>query len=119
MDNHEASKTKTKKANPTYQANPGTMASGSSSWNTSGFAFAPNTNVLDPNSMPSDKAEAARRKAAEVMAALKKGEPGDADYIMRDQQQKATQGIVPLRWLGRKISGRKEPVGEDGGKILK
>ena len=74
---------------------------------------------MDPNSMPSDKAEAARRKAAEVMAALKKGEPGDADAIMRDQQQKGTQGIVPLRWLGGKFSGKKGRVGEDGEKVSK
>ncbi|KAK4545737.1 hypothetical protein LTR36_002691 [Oleoguttula mirabilis] len=91
---------------PTYAKKvPGMANSASnSSWNTSGFAFAPNTNAMDANTMPSDKAAAARMKAAEVMAALKKGEQGDADAIMGKQQQKGTQGILPLQWLMRKIS---------------
>ncbi|KAK5127161.1 hypothetical protein LTR85_008522 [Meristemomyces frigidus] len=78
----------------------------SSSWNTSPFAFAPNTNAMDANSMPSDKAAAARMRSAEVMAALKSGEPGDADAIMGKQQQKGTQGIVPLQWLKRKMGNK-------------
>ena len=99
---------------PSSKHNENYMASGQSSWNTSGFAFAPNTNVMDESTMPSDRAAAARRKAAEVMAALKKGEPGDADLLMGDQQQKGGQGVVPLRWLGRKLSGQGKDRGEKG-----
>lgn len=92
---------------PRYSENAPPMANSanSTSWNTSGFAFAPNTNTMDANSMPSDKAAAARLKSAEVMAALKNGESGDADAIMGKQQQKGTQGIVPLQWLKRKMGG--------------
>ncbi|GIZ44189.1 hypothetical protein CKM354_000739300 [Cercospora kikuchii] len=71
---------------------PGTMASGGSSWNDSGFAFAPNTNTLDAQAMPSDQAAAARVKAAEVMAALKSGEPGAADKLMGDNEGKSSGG---------------------------
>lgn len=78
----------------------------SSSWDASGFAFAPNTNTMDPASMPSDRAEAARMKSAAVMAALREG--GDADAIMGKQQQKGTQGILPLGWLRRKMMKKGE-----------
>ena len=55
--------------------------------------------------MPSDQAEAARKKSAEVMAALKKGDAGDADAIMGKRESKGTQGIVPLAWFGKKLRG--------------
>ncbi|KAK5129268.1 hypothetical protein LTR08_003647 [Meristemomyces frigidus] len=77
----------------------------SSSWNTGGFSFNPNTNCLDAESMPSEKAEAARQKSAAVMAALRSGEPGAADAAMGKQVQKGTQGILPLGWLKSKFSG--------------
>ncbi|TKA76004.1 hypothetical protein B0A55_06672 [Friedmanniomyces simplex] len=96
------------------------MSSGSSSsWNDGGFAFAPNTNTMDPISMPSDKVDAARQKSAAVMAALREGRPGDADALMRKQEETGGKGIVPLRWLKKKMTGegkKKEEVEETGGK---
>lgn len=55
--------------------------SGSSSWNTSGFAFSPNTNTMDEASMPSKQAQAARERAAEIIEASKNGKPGEADAM--------------------------------------
>nr|POF26400.1 hypothetical protein CFP56_22549 [Quercus suber] len=89
------------------------MASGQSSWNTSGFAFAPNTNVQDRESMPSVEADAARHKADEVMAALRSGEPGAADRMMGEQKEHGTKGIVPLQWLTDKFRRGKNQEGEN------
>ncbi|KAK5711900.1 hypothetical protein LTR15_012246 [Elasticomyces elasticus] len=82
----------------------------SSSWNDGGFAFAPNTNALDANTMPSDKAEAARQKSAAVMEALRNG--GDADAVMGKQKESGAKGIVPLGWLKSKMkrSDKKDGV---------
>lgn len=89
--------------------------SGSSSWNTSGFAFAPNTNVNDPESMPSDKAQAAREKAKEIMLALEDGKPGDADRMMGPRPAKGNVGIIPLDWVKSRFSNKKkEQKSEDG-----
>ena len=75
--------------------NPG--LANNSSWNDSPYAFAPNTNTLDEQSMPSDQAAAARAKSAQVMAALKSGEPGAADKLMGDNEGKsAAAGLTPL-----------------------
>jgi len=60
-------------------AKPDTM---SSYTNDGGASAAQNTNAMDPVGMNSEKAEAARQKSAEVMAALKEGKPGEADEIM-------------------------------------
>lgn len=94
----------------TNNTGPGTQ----SPWDTSGFAFSPNTNTLDRESMPSDKAEAARLKSAAVMAALKSGKPGEADRLMGENNVKQGQLVPPgpLKWLHRKFSGRKDDKGE-------
>jgi hypothetical protein len=52
------------------------------SWEPSPWTAAPNANVADQKAMTSAQAQAARAKSAEVMAALKKGEPGDADRLL-------------------------------------
>jgi hypothetical protein len=52
------------------------------SWEPSPWTPAPNANVADQKAMTSAQAQAARAKSAEVMAALKKGEPGDADRLL-------------------------------------
>jgi hypothetical protein len=52
------------------------------SWEPSPWTPAPNANVADQKAMTSLQAQAARAKSAEVMAALKKGEPGDADRLL-------------------------------------
>jgi hypothetical protein len=52
------------------------------SWEPSPWTHAPNANVADQKAMTSLQAQAARAKSAEVMAALKKGEPGDADKLL-------------------------------------
>jgi hypothetical protein len=55
--------------------------SGDSPWNTSGFATAPNSNVMNSDSMPSDQAQAARERTLEIMDSLKNGKPGEADTM--------------------------------------
>jgi hypothetical protein len=52
------------------------------SWEPSPWTHAPNANVANEQTMTSLQAQAARAKSAEVMAALKKGEPGDADKLL-------------------------------------
>ena len=90
--------------------------SGSSPWNDSGFAFAPNTNTMDAQSMPSDKAQAAREKAKEIMLALEDGKPGDADKLMGKREPKGNAGIIPLDWMKSKFSGKakKDKKADDG-----
>lgn len=84
------------------------MAS-TSGWNEgTGFSFPPNTNVNDPNGMPSDAAQAAREKAKKVLLALQEGEPGDADEMMGKREPKGNVGIMPLDWLKTKFGGKKE-----------
>lgn len=51
-------------------------------WEPSPWTHAPNANVANEKTMTSAQAQAARAKSAEVMAALKKGEPGDADKLL-------------------------------------
>lgn len=90
---------------------PGT----SSPWNSSGFAFAPSTNTLDRNSMPSAEAEAARNKSAAVMDALRRGDTSEADRLMGKEHKPQGQ-IVPRPnvkgWFGKKF-GKKEAKGDD------
>lgn len=52
------------------------------SWDPNPWTPAPNANVTNAQTMTSPQAQAARAKSAEVMAALKKGDPGEADRIM-------------------------------------
>ncbi|KAK4496392.1 hypothetical protein PRZ48_012372 [Zasmidium cellare] len=73
--------------------NPGGPGT-SSSWNTAGPGFAPNTNTLDRASMPSSQAEAARQKSAAVMEALKNGDKGEADRLMGKEHKPQGQ-LVP------------------------
>lgn len=111
------------RASPPGYGNESTSsgAATSSPWNDSGFAFPPSTNTMDRNTMPSDTAEAARQKSAQVMAALRDGKPGDADKAMGDAESKGTKGVFPLRHFMGKLSGsgkkqeKKESVaGGDG-----
>lgn len=85
--------------------------SGSSPWNTSGFASPPNTNVLDENSMPSDKAQAARDRAKEIMDASRNGKPGDADRMMGEREPKGTAGLLPIDWMKSKFGRSKKGKG--------
>lgn len=78
---------------------------GSSSWVTSGYAFAPNTSVMDKDNMPSDTAEAARLRTAAVMESLRSGEPGAADKLMGDKA--GANAMTPVGWLKRKVSAQK------------
>lgn len=63
-----------------------------------------NTNAMDADRMPSEKAQAARMKSAEVMAALKKGQPGDADALMAPQKPEGSQNLLPLQWIKSKVT---------------
>lgn len=90
--------------------------SGASSWNTSGFASAPNSNTMDASRMPSKEAQAAREKTAAIMAALKAGDGARADALMGKDQ---TSGkVMPgAGWLKRKLNQKHpnsiEIVGEE------
>lgn len=77
--------------------------SGSSPWNTSGFAFAPSTNTMDAQGMPSSQAQDARDKTADIMAAVKAGDMDKANALMG----KDTTGgkILPgVGWMKRKLN---------------
>ncbi|KAF7187137.1 hypothetical protein HII31_11518 [Pseudocercospora fuligena] len=91
-----------------------------SSWNSSGFSFSPNTDTMNRETMPSERAEAARQKSAEVMAALKSGEPGAADRLMGPQRESGSKGIVPMQWVKSKFGGKKKMQGETlEGKVVR
>ena len=79
------------------------------------MSFSPNTNTMDPESMPSDKAAAARMKAIKVMNAL--DTPGEADKLMGKREPKGTHGIIPMDWLKSKFSGKKEK--KEGDKVVR
>ena len=83
----------------------------SSYTNDGGASAAQNTNAMDPVGMNSEKAEAARQKSAEVMAALKEGKPGEADAIMgkRDDMDKGPSVIDRMK---KKIGVGGEKKGE-------
>lgn len=58
--------------------------------------------------MPSDKAQAAREKAKEIMLALEDGKPGAADQMMGKREPKAGNGIIPLDWIASKFSKKEK-----------
>lgn len=58
--------------------------------------------------MPSDKAQAAREKAKQVMLSLEDGKPGEADNMMGKREAKGSYGIIPLDWVKSKFSGSKD-----------
>ncbi|EMC93594.1 hypothetical protein BAUCODRAFT_125440 [Baudoinia panamericana UAMH 10762] len=93
---------------PAYSAQPKPVpflgASGQNPWNDSGYAFPASTNVMDPTTMPSEKAEAARQRAAEIMAALKSGHPGAADVAMGKAPANSSSGLFGLRMLKHKVT---------------
>ncbi|KAK3704395.1 hypothetical protein LTR37_013818 [Vermiconidia calcicola] len=93
--------------------------SGSSSWNTDGFAFAPNTNAMDAETMPSDKAQAAREKALEVMNSLKEGKAGEADKAMGPREPQGQYGILPLDWFKHKFSSGKKDKKAKGETVVR
>jgi hypothetical protein len=63
---------------------------------------------MDPERMPSERAEAARQKSAEIMASLKKGEPGDADKLMGDRKEKSSKNLLQKLGLGGKKKESRE-----------
>ncbi|KAK0948341.1 hypothetical protein LTR48_000439 [Friedmanniomyces endolithicus] len=95
----------------------------SSYTNDGGTSAAQNTNAMDPVGMNSEKAEAARQKSAEVMAALKEGKPGEADEIMGKPDDSKGPSVIDRvkRKIG--VGGDKkeegdvptEDIGESGG----
>lgn len=92
--------------------------SGSSPWNDSGFAAAPNTNTMDANAMPSDKAQAARERAREIMDALDSDKPGAADRMMGEREPKGNVGLLPIDWLKTKFKkGPKDKNKESDGVV--
>jgi hypothetical protein len=67
----------------TTMASPGNKIEG---WNPNPWTHAPNANAANEQTMTSQAAQDARAKSQAVMAALKKGEPGDADKLMGRQE---------------------------------
>lgn len=88
---------------------------------TEGFGDVQHVDIraTDERAMPSDSAARARAKSADIMAALKNGQPGDADKAMGKNQSESGR-LVPLAWAKRKLSGGKKPgqndemMGKDG-----
>ena len=68
-----------------------------------------NTNMLDPNNMPSQQASMARSKSQEVMEALRSGEPGAADKLMSKEPPKGSDGFLKRlkQKMGSGLKGEK------------
>lgn len=58
---------------------------------------------MDPNAMPSDKAQAARERTKEIMRALEDGKPGEADRMMGERPVKGNVGLLPIDWMRSKF----------------
>ncbi|TKA37357.1 hypothetical protein B0A54_10942 [Friedmanniomyces endolithicus] len=86
----------------------------SSYTNDGGASAAQNTNAMDPAGMNSDKAEAARQKSAEVMAALKEGKPGEADAVMGKPDYSKGPSVIDRVKRKVGIGGDKEEEEEEG-----
>ncbi|KAH0264000.1 cytochrome P450, partial [Aureobasidium melanogenum] len=82
-----------------------------SAWDPTPFTHAPNANVSNAQTMTSPEAVAAREKAAAVMAALKKGEQGDADRLMGKQEKydSLLPGMAKLK--NKFLGGKKDTNG--------
>ncbi|OQO01816.1 hypothetical protein B0A48_12289 [Cryoendolithus antarcticus] len=77
------------------------------SWEANPWTPAPNANVANTETMTSPEAQAARARSAEIMAALKKGEPGEADKMMG--QKKNHDSLLPgMGKLKDKLLGGKK-----------
>lgn len=68
-----------------------------SAWDPNPYTHAPNANVQNTTTMTSPQAEAARAKSQAVMAALKKGDAGEADRLMGKQEN--YDSLVPGEFL--------------------
>ena len=68
-----------------------------SAWDPNPYTHAPNANVQNTQTMTSPQAEAARAKSQAVMAALKKGDAGEADRLMGKQEN--YDSLVPGEFL--------------------
>jgi hypothetical protein len=77
-----------------------------SSWNTSPYAFSPNTNTLNQESMPSKQAQAARDKSAQIMEALKNGDTAKANELM-GKDETGGRMLPGVSWIKGKINRRK------------
>lgn len=81
---------------------------------TTPWSAPPNADVSNEQTMTSTEAQAARAKAAEVMAALKKGDQGEADKLMgkQEKQDSLIPGMGKLKemLLGKKKEKKVEVV---------
>lgn len=76
-------------------------------WEPSPWTGAPNADVSNAQTMTSPEARASRAKADEVMAALKKGDQGEADRLMGKKEQH--DSLLPgMGKLKDKLMGKKE-----------
>lgn len=67
-----------------------------------------NANVADAQKMTSPEAEAARARSEEIMAALRKGDKGEADKLMGENQNHDSllPGMAKLK--GMLLGGKKK-----------
>ena len=85
------------------------------SWEPVPWGSGPNANVSNAETMTSPEAQAARARSAEIMAALKKGEPGDADKLMGEK--KHHDSLLPgMGKLKSRLMGGKK---KEGGVVAK
>lgn len=73
----------------------------------SGYIAGPNMNVMDAQSMPSPRAQAARERAAEIMAAMKAKDMEKASALLAkdESSSKAPSG---MSWMKRKLNKRNQ-----------
>ena len=83
-------------------------------WEANPWTAPPNANVANADTMTSPQAQAARAKSAEVMAALKKGDEGEADRLMGVKQGNDSLFPGMGRLKDRIFGGKKEEEGAEG-----
>ena len=77
------------------------------SWEPNPWSPAPNATVANANTMTSPEAQAARAKAAEIMAALKKGDEDEANRLMTPKKHQ--DSLIPgMGKLKAKIMARQD-----------
>lgn len=86
-------------------------------WDANPWTAPPNANAANAETMTSPQAQAARAKSAEVMAALKKGDRGEADRLMGAKQ--GNDSLLPgMGRLKDRIFGGSKKMEEEEGRGL-
>lgn len=86
-------------------------------WNDSGFAFAPNTNVLDEQTMPSEAAARARAVGLASIEASKKRDIEEPHQLVGPAPTNTAGQLLPLQsWMDKLKGKNKKNQGE--GEVL-